>query len=254
MLTGKTLTAECVAKQSGRPLLRLTLGDLGSAEMPVATNLAKYLDLATRWGAIILINNAETLLGRNQDGTAFETAFLRALEDHSGVIFLTTSKPGRLNDAVSSRVHLAIEYRRLDKEKRQRIWRTHIQQLLQQQDKPSWPENIPKIVIDQTTQHLVENDTGMPQIKHMFVSERDIKNAFHTAVKLARYEAARESTLEGSPQPKLIRMTTDHFKRAMHTKLHMKQTIDGIFGRNEDQRAMDEGMRKEGPADYSLYR
>lgn len=239
------MTVECIATQMGRPLLGLTVADIGTEETSVEARLAKYLGLATKWGAIVLIDEAETFLTKRKEGdlsrNALVTAFLRALEYYSGMIFLTTNEPGRIDDAVSSRIHLAIEYEALKKKDRQEIWMAHFRQLEQQQSAPSWPSEVPKVKLDSTTQNFITNETGTPEVEGLNLSGRDIRNAFQTAVKLARYDAERD-TQRGPP--KEIWLTDRHFKQAMDTKFALKKVMLSIHGFTEGERAQQDGTRR----------
>ncbi|TID13401.1 P-loop containing nucleoside triphosphate hydrolase protein [Venturia nashicola] len=54
--SGKTLTAELVAEQTHRPLLKLSTGELGSWEERISHELKKLLTYASIWRAIVLID------------------------------------------------------------------------------------------------------------------------------------------------------------------------------------------------------
>jgi SpoVK/Ycf46/Vps4 family AAA+-type ATPase len=51
------------------------------------------------------------------------TAFLQKLEYYPSLLFLTTNRPGVLDAALASRIHLTINYPPLDPESRLKIWR-----------------------------------------------------------------------------------------------------------------------------------
>jgi hypothetical protein len=51
--------AECIAEFTGRPLLSLTCGDLGNNETSVEEHLSKWFKLAERWGAVMLLDEAD---------------------------------------------------------------------------------------------------------------------------------------------------------------------------------------------------
>jgi hypothetical protein len=53
---------ECVAEMTKRPLLSLTSGDLGITAVMFQSRLDKYLRLGERWGAIVLIDEADVFL------------------------------------------------------------------------------------------------------------------------------------------------------------------------------------------------
>jgi len=66
---GKTLTAESVADGTKRPLYTISSGDLGTNTNLVEERLSNALSLATRWNAVVLIDEADVFLEerRNQD-------------------------------------------------------------------------------------------------------------------------------------------------------------------------------------------
>lgn len=52
---GKTLTAESVAKASGRPLISVSVADFGLEPETVDANLDRVFKLAATWEAIVLM-------------------------------------------------------------------------------------------------------------------------------------------------------------------------------------------------------
>lgn len=81
---GKTLTAEAVAEVTHKPLYVLSSGELGITPTSLESTLARVLDLAQMWNAVLLLDEAEVFLtqrntldvGRN----ALVSIFLRRLE------------------------------------------------------------------------------------------------------------------------------------------------------------------------------
>jgi len=81
---GKTLTAEAVAEVTHKPLYVLSAGELGITPTSLESTLARVLDLAQMWNAVLLLDEAEVFLtqrntldvGRN----ALVSIFLRRLE------------------------------------------------------------------------------------------------------------------------------------------------------------------------------
>ena len=59
---GKTSTAECVAEYTNRPMLSITCGDIGDTALDVQDNLEYYLNLAHRWGCVMLLDEADVFL------------------------------------------------------------------------------------------------------------------------------------------------------------------------------------------------
>ena len=65
---GKTSTAECVAAQTGRPLLSITCGDIGATAELVEIRLNTYFDMAHKWGCVLLLDEADVFLARREKG------------------------------------------------------------------------------------------------------------------------------------------------------------------------------------------
>lgn len=113
-IKGKTCTAECVAELTRRPLLSLTSGDLSTDADQVEQNLEYFLALGERFGAIVLLDEADVYLEsrRNKDieRNGLVSVFLRALEYYRGVLFLTTNRVQTFDAAFTSRIHVALHY------------------------------------------------------------------------------------------------------------------------------------------------
>lgn len=111
---GKTLTAEAVAEVLGRPLYSVTVGELGDTPQSLEEQLRKVLDLALRWNAVLLLDEADIFLeardSNNITRNSMVTIFLRLLDYHSGVLFLTSNRAQNLDAAIHSRIAIALEY------------------------------------------------------------------------------------------------------------------------------------------------
>ncbi len=128
---GKTLTAEVYAEIIQRPLYRVHSGQLGLnvAEMEVA--LKNTLTRAQRWGAVMLIDEADVYIKRRDDNIAANAVvgvFLRVLEYFNGLLFLTTNRVDDIDEAIVSRCIALIRYHPPRREDRRRIWRVMSQQ------------------------------------------------------------------------------------------------------------------------------
>jgi hypothetical protein len=64
---GKTSTAECIASQLGRPLFPITCGDLGVDASTVEIRLEEYFRLASQWGCVLLLDEADVFLARRSN-------------------------------------------------------------------------------------------------------------------------------------------------------------------------------------------
>lgn len=125
--TGKTLTAEAAAEMRQKPLMIISAAELGETPIMLETSFQKTLDICKVWNAILLIDEAEVYLEARSKGNhsrnALVSVFLRLLEYHQEVIFLTTNHITRLDVAFQSRISVAIKYPDLDGDAQEEIWR-----------------------------------------------------------------------------------------------------------------------------------
>lgn len=131
---GKTLTAETVAKATGRPLFVVSVAEIGLDASRAERRLEKVFALATKWQAVLLIDEADVFLEtRNHSSPASQNALvsvlLRVLEYYEGIIILTTNRIRAIDVAVISRIHLAVRYEDLTSEQTQQIFKYYLDQL-----------------------------------------------------------------------------------------------------------------------------
>ena len=122
---GKTLTAEVYAEVVRRPLYRVHSGQLGIRSEDVEKNLEHILKRAQRWGAVLLIDEADVYIrrrGNDIDHNAVVAAFLRTLEYFHGLLFMTTNRSQDVDDAIASRCIATIIYEPPQAEDAKRIW------------------------------------------------------------------------------------------------------------------------------------
>eukprot|EP01099_Mayorella_cantabrigiensis_P002904 TRINITY_DN230_c0_g1_i3.p1 TRINITY_DN230_c0_g1~~TRINITY_DN230_c0_g1_i3.p1 ORF type:complete len:294 (-),score=93.42 TRINITY_DN230_c0_g1_i3:45-926(-) len=123
---GKTLTAEAIAELLEKPLYSVSVGELGTNTTELENKLREILEVAGTWKAVILIDEADIFLEKRNESDIIRNAmvgiFLRLLEYHQGVLFLTTNRLKSFDPAFQSRVSIAIKYKRLDFESRKKIW------------------------------------------------------------------------------------------------------------------------------------
>ena len=100
--------------------------------------------------------------------------FLRQLEYHSGILFLTTNRAGEIDEAFLSRVSVALRYEKLDKNSRRQVWTN----LLHSAGAIARGE-----VDGRTIEWLSLHE----------INGRQIKNAIRTALSLAAEEGAELS-------------------------------------------------------------
>ncbi|KAF3938172.1 Spastin [Dactylella cylindrospora] len=125
--TGKTLTGECIAEHTESPLYSITGGELGTDTTRVEAQLRAIFNLAKRWKAIVLLDEADVIMMKREslelERNAIAAVWLRMIEYFEGVLFLTTNRLQDCDDAFRSRIHLTIELPRLSEVQRVNIWK-----------------------------------------------------------------------------------------------------------------------------------
>ncbi|OHW90720.1 ATPase protein [Colletotrichum incanum] len=182
---GKTCTAECVAELTNRPLISLTSGDLSVDSRSVENNLSYFLDLGQRFGALVLLDEADVYLERRRAKdiarNGLVSVFLRALEYYRGVLFLTTNRVQAFDAAFTSRIHVALHYKNLTDVDRERIWANNFERL----DRDS---NGRVRVAVATREYAYDSR----DVRALRWNGREIRNALQTALALAESDAAEE--------------------------------------------------------------
>ncbi|CAG8663796.1 451_t:CDS:2 [Gigaspora margarita] len=129
--TGKTLTAEVMAESIKNPLWIIGTNELGIDAVGLESKLNKVLDVAYRWKAILLLDEADIYLERRNEADLNRNmmvgVFLRQLEYYQGILFLTTNRGMNFDKAVCSRISLFFHYPELDKDNRRDVWTKLIQ-------------------------------------------------------------------------------------------------------------------------------
>jgi len=128
---GKTLTAEVYSEIIQRPLYRVHSGQLGLNVASMEIALKNALMRAQRWGAVMLIDEADIYIRRRDDDMAMNAVvgvFLRVLEYFNGLLFLTTNRVEDIDEAIVSRCIAMIKYHPPDDAARLRIWQVMLAQ------------------------------------------------------------------------------------------------------------------------------
>ncbi|KAH9204344.1 P-loop containing nucleoside triphosphate hydrolase protein, partial [Leptodontidium sp. 2 PMI_412] len=143
---GKTLTAESVAAYTGRPLLKVSLADIGVDVTRVEKKLDALFQLASKWEAVLLFDEADTMLeARSIEGNlsrnAIVSMFLKVLEYYEGILMLTTNRIKTFDVAVQSRVNLGIQFPDMDEEEQKRVFRVFLNQISEEDKDAASIEN-----------------------------------------------------------------------------------------------------------------
>ena len=128
---GKTLTAEAVAEVMRSPLYMLSAGDLGTEASEVETSLSNVMEMASKWNAILLIDEADVFLEERStadlERNKLVSIFLRILEYYEGTLFLTTNRVEHIDPAFQSRIHVSMRYQELSIASRRQVWKTFVE-------------------------------------------------------------------------------------------------------------------------------
>jgi len=124
---GKTLTAESIAELLKRPLYSVSVGELGTETIELERKLREILEVSSSWNAVILLDEADIFLEKRSENDITRNAmvgiFLRLLEYHQGVLFLTTNRVKCFDKAFHSRISIALKYDDLTFEARVNVWK-----------------------------------------------------------------------------------------------------------------------------------
>lgn len=123
---GKTLTAEAIAEELKRPLYSISVGELGTSPDSLEDTLREILDVATVWNSVLLLDEADIFLEERDEKDIVRNAmvgvFLRLLEYHQGVLFLTTNRVKNIDQAFYSRISIGLRFGEATLDKRKSIW------------------------------------------------------------------------------------------------------------------------------------
>ncbi|KAF2672081.1 hypothetical protein BT63DRAFT_187407 [Microthyrium microscopicum] len=197
---GKTATAEAIAQANGKPLFKITCGDIGLTPEQVETNLRAIFRLASIWDCILLLDEVDTFFSQRSRGdssitkNALVSVFLRVLDYYTGILFLTTNRPGALDEAFKSRIHAQIYYPPLSKRQTLDIWQLNIKRLRQigVQIKDS-KEQRPLLIPEEAILSFADIQFEKGKLRKAGAwNGRQIRNAFQMARSLAYFDASKD--------------------------------------------------------------
>ncbi|CAM1504526.1 Fc.00g021170.m01.CDS01 [Cosmosporella sp. VM-42] len=228
---GKTCTAECVAELTNRPLIALTSGDLSVDSYNIEANLSYFLELGQRYGALVLLDEADVYLERRRSKdisrNGLVSVFLRALEYYRGVLFLTTNRVKSFDPAFLSRIHVALHYKNLRDEDRERIWTHNFDRL----DRDSCG----RVHVSVAAREFVWNSREVRTLKW---NGREIRNAMQTALALAESDAQEENTERITIAEKHLRAVV---KMSRGFRDYIKGSVEMFDDPADDENSSDEG-------------
>lgn len=229
--TGKTLTVECVANDTRRPLLRLTAQDVGLSSNAEG-ELRRYFALAAKWDAILLIDEADLFLEQRKEGNiernSLSTIFLRLMEYYKGVLFLTTNRPGHIDDSFISRITYPIEYPALSSETKAKLVEKFVRRF-------------------QDTETVVFNTAAKEYLKQNCgdLNGRQIRNTLQNAVASAEVSVRNSSrhTAQMDPmnarEPSVVTVKLGNVTAALERQTRFQKYLQNLRKKDETARARD---------------
>ncbi len=133
--TGKTLAASYVSTCLAAPLYRVDLSSvmnkyIGESEK----NLSQLLDYAAASDVVLLFDEADALFGSRSEGketgeryaNMLTNFLLTRIENHPGIVILTTNSRERIDNAFTRRIDMVVEFPLPGFEQRLHLWRSHL--------------------------------------------------------------------------------------------------------------------------------
>jgi len=133
--TGKSMAAQCIARELGMNLFRVNLARVVSKYIgETEENLAKVFEEARESHSILLFDEADALFAKRtkvksaQDRYAnLEVNFLlQEVEGFEGMVVLTSNLDSMIDSAFKRRLNYRVHFPLPDAAARAEIWRTHI--------------------------------------------------------------------------------------------------------------------------------
>ncbi|KAI1737676.1 hypothetical protein F4680DRAFT_427597 [Xylaria scruposa] len=245
---GKTTTAEGVAELFKKPLFQITCGDLGTTAREVEQELEKNFALASRWGCILLLDEADVFLSARErkdfERNGLVAVFLRVLEYYTGILFLTTNRIGDFDEAFASRIHMSLHYPELDETKTKKVFKLNLDLIQERFDKQGR-----RIVYDASS---IEDFATKHFSEHPYSrwNGRQIRNACQTALALAEFDA-QGGKIQGEMDNTIeVKLQLKHFQLVQTAYLDFGRYLGDIRGTQGDRRAIDYGFRAKSDTPY----
>ncbi len=128
---GKTLTAEVYSEIKKKPLYSVHSGQLGIAGTEIEKELKIRFERAERWGAVLLIDEADVYIRVRDNDTnhnAIVASFLRTMEYYNGLMFMTTNRSDDIDDAILSRCMAVLTYKKPKDDVKAKMWSIYLEQ------------------------------------------------------------------------------------------------------------------------------
>ncbi|KPM37615.1 hypothetical protein AK830_g8977 [Neonectria ditissima] len=208
--------------------------DLGTEEVQMEKRLMKWLDRATIWGAIVLIDEAEVYLEQRQAGSISRNALVTGMP--------TSSRTHRLTDGQRKAIWRSL-FDKLDEDQPDGLAGQKVSSHSRPTGQPE--ENVkPRLTIPQSTRDVALSKDSYPA--NFQLNGRDIRNILLLAISLARFEAL--STARYGKLPVVIKVKAEQLQKVLKNKEEFNEDYKRATGFYPDQMAADRFMRSESAA------
>ncbi|AYV75618.1 MAG: ATPase [Terrestrivirus sp.] len=147
---GKTLSSEATCELLEKPLYSISVSDLGTHPDTMESILDSINEVVKRWNAVMLIDEVDIFLEDREYSditrNAMVCVFLKFLEYHDNIIFLTTNRLKSIDTAIKSRINLFLAYDELTENKRKQVWIALLKK---------WNVNVSDSAIDDLSEHKI---------------------------------------------------------------------------------------------------
>ncbi|KUJ23826.1 uncharacterized protein LY89DRAFT_692743 [Mollisia scopiformis] len=220
------IRAETVAEFTERPLLSLSVSDVGTTPQFVENNLKFWMKKARRWGAILLIDEADVYLeertAQDFQCNSLVSVFLNNLEYYQGILFLTTNRVG------------VMWYPGFDDQIRVKVWNSMIARLQRDRKDISIPYVLTK---------YIEKDEDLQRVEW---NGREIRNVpanvfdygLSNSCALAEYQASEEKSTE-------IELKIDYLDKVVKMSRRFKKYLSEMPDGNIAKKAWQYGKRND---------
>ncbi|KAH0432247.1 tol-like protein [Colletotrichum camelliae] len=207
--------------------------------------------MAHRWACILLLDEADVFLAKRTKSDVkrneLVSVFLRILEYHPGILFLTINRVGAIDDAFRSRLHLTLYYPKLVEKQSTKIWKNNIRKL----------EQVNELRVKKGQQPIKYDKDGIVKWaktnwESLQWNGRQIRNAFQTAIPLAEFKAqskdrarraGKESSSPTPRSPKRPVLSQDAFMLIAEASTQFNDYLLQTHGQDEDTTASRDQIR-----------
>lgn len=162
------------------------------------------------------------------------------MEYYNGILILTTNRPGVLDEAVKSRVHLSLLYKPLDLPQTKAIFRLNINKLKEREQQRAQALGARALFIkEDKIMDFAENqfnnfgkEKGLGRW-----NGRQIRNAFSIAASLAHFEEVEYGSEFHA------NLSNEHFEQVNNVTLIYDHYRASVLGKTDPERAAEEQFR-----------